>query len=42
MLDAAKAKALLDKSRYDAAILPQLEEYVGGESYDLDAIRRQK
>ena len=36
-LDAASCAALLEKSRYDLKILPQLEEYCAGSSYDLDA-----
>ena len=36
-LDAASCAALLEKSRYDVKILPQLEEYCAGSSYDLDA-----
>jgi hypothetical protein len=37
LLDAASCAALLEKSRYDVAILPQLEEYCSSAVYDLEA-----
>lgn len=36
-LDATSCSALLETSRYDPAILPRLEAYCAGPSYDLDA-----